>query len=269
MNPVRNKLRVFLIAALVLSASSVTADRLKFGSFVKNRSNLPKSYSAVRSSEIPVSGKGHRFKIYGGDCVVPNYRGQKEGDCTFNSVRSQLMERGYDKPNIKQPAEAWYGWDFLMPNDFPAGSGQVRGLYNYAQWKGNNCPHVSIISNERSTQVFLQLMRTTGTNDCEPFIRKPLVSLNSIKGKWTRFEVYVRWSKGNEGQLKVFVGGKQVGNYSGPTIVALPNKAGEQTKNHFDFGPYLCCTGGLGQIREGTLYYANVARAATREALWK
>lgn len=260
---------IILPVAVSIFGTSAFADRLKFKGFVENQSNLPNSYAAIRSDQIPSSGKGHQFKIYGGDCVVSNYSGQKVGDCTYNSVRSQLVERGYNKPKIKQPDAAWYGFDFLMTKQFPTGSSQITGLYNFAQWKGNNCPHVSIVSHERSHQLFLQLMRTTGVNDCEPLVRKPLLSLNSIKGKWTRFEVFARWSTGSDGKIIVYANGKQVGTYSGVTLVAKPSENGRSIKNHFDFGPYLCCTSGIAKIRPGTLFYANVARAGSREALWK
>ena len=259
-------LAIFFVGA---TGGGALADRLGIRSFVENESNLPDSYSKIRSPDIPLSGEGHQFKIFGGGCVVPNYKGQSVGDCTYNSVRSQLMERGYNKPNIKQPDQAWYGFDFLMPKSFPSGASQVKGLYNFAQWKGNNCPHVSLVSHERSSQLFLQLMRTTGTNDCEPLVRKPLLNLTSIKGNWARFEVFARWSTGEDGQILVFVNGRQVSKYSGPTLVALPSNKQERLKNHFDFGPYLCCTSGIQKIRSGTLYYANVSRAGSREALWK
>ncbi|WP_170756230.1 heparin lyase I family protein [Ruegeria lacuscaerulensis] len=260
---------VFLVLSFVIAGASVNADSLKFRSFEQNRSNLPGSYDAVRSSQIPLSGRGHRFRIYGGDCVVPNYGGQSVGDCTYKSVRSQLMERGWNKPSIKQPESAWYGFDFLMPQDFPIGGAQTKGLYNYVQWKGNNCPHVALVSNQKSTQLAFQLMRTTGTNDCEPLVKKGLLNLNTVKGRWTRIEVFARWSKGNEGRLEFYVDGERVGTHSGPTLTAMPAQSGASIKNHFDFGPYLCCTSGLQNIRPGTLYYANVSRAATRDALWK
>lgn len=257
-----------LIGCETASPPVASVDRLQFSGFEENRSNLPNSYEAFASPDIPVSGQGHQFQIYGGDCVVPNYDGQTEGDCTFNSVRSQLMEPGWDRAGTRQPETAWYGFDFLMPNSFPIGSAQTRGLYNYAQWKGNNCPHVALVSDQRSTQLSVLMMQTTGTNDCAPLVQRGLIDLNRLKGRWVRFEVFARWSKDEDGRLEFYVDGDLVGSYDGPTITALPINPGDAVKNHFDFGPYLCCTSGLRNIRPGELFYANVSRAASREALW-
>lgn len=260
-----------IVAGTIVGLTFLTiptyADDLAFGRFKPNYSNLPKSITQVKSADIPNSGSGYRFELYGGDCVSPNYKGQSEGDCTFNSVRSQLQENGAAQ-STKQPEAAWYAWDFFMPRDFPIHPGQVNGHYNYAQWKGVNCPHAFIGSDHFSSQLFLLVMKTTGVNDCEPIKKISLVPMSSLKGRWTRFEIRARWSFEADGEIAVFVDGQDAGSYSGPTLMASNEQGGRLTKmNHFDFGPYLCCTTGISGIKPGYLFYANVARAKTREAL--
>lgn len=265
---------MFLISVLVLT-STAQADRWDFGRFVESQSNLPESYQRLRDNFEGVEARRiHGFSIYGGDCVVGAYPdGSGRGDCTYGSVRSLLRETSRNgRHTFAQPDQAWYAWDMLIPPDFPTYTRQTRGGYIFTQWKGMDCPHASIAHNPRrgsGNQLILRLQRTTGEHDCAAVAEINLMGMSEFQGQWRHIEVFANWSRGDDGQFLVYIDGQQRGAHQGPTLdpnIRLQNGQ-PSVMNHFDYGVYLCCTGGVHLIQPGTIYYANVERARTRERL--
>ncbi|MCV2864589.1 polysaccharide lyase [Defluviimonas sp. WL0075] len=265
----------FLMITLTVGVSPAFGDRWDFARFRENDSNLPGSYKILRHNiEGIVAKRIHAFSIYGGDCLTGTYSdGSGQGDCSYGSVRSMLRELASGgRGNFSQPDQAWYAWDMLIPTDFPTYTQQTGGGYIFAQWKGFDCPHASIAHNSRAgsgNQLILRLQKTTGQHDCAAVAEINLMPMRDFKGRWRHIEVFANWSNGADGQLTVFIDGKQRGAYRGPTLD--PNiraqNGRDNTTNHFDYGVYLCCTRGVHLVQPGTLYFANVRRARSRENL--
>ena len=265
---------IFILLALVFSTLSkpAFADRWSFSRFQQNDSNLPNSYERLRNIFSEVEARRiDAFKIYGGECKTSSYAdGSGRGDCSYGSVRSMLREVGpQGRYNFQQPDAAWYSWDMQIPSEFPTYTQQTGGGYIFVQWKGVDCPHASIAHNSRSgsgNQLILRLQKTTGLHDCEAVSEINLMSMSDFKGTWRHFEVFVRWSNESDGQIRVFIDGRERGQYNGPTLdpnVRIPS--GELSPpNHFDYGVYLCCTKGVQFVNPGTVYFANVKRAKSR-----
>ncbi|WP_152563278.1 heparin lyase I family protein [Ruegeria halocynthiae] len=266
--------KTMLAAVIIVVAfnDAASADRLKFE---QNGSNLPDSYKQVRKVEGIKAKRVHSFSIYGGDCVTASYGdGTGKGDCTYGSVRSWLRESKSDGRWIfPQPSEAWYGWDMLIPSSFPTVGQQTSGSYTFVGWKGFVCSHASINHSTRKGEggtIYLRLQapRDPANHDCRDIARIPLMKMSDFKGQWRNIQVYAKWSHQSDGQIIVYVDGKQHANYNGPTLNIAPDYPHKKTKmNHFDFGVYLCCTAGVKHVRPGTVYFANVKRAGSQKKL--
>ena len=267
-------MRVFLVLWMILLGTAVQADRFDFALFKRDGSNIPNSFQKLKNAFDGVQAKRvHAFTIYGGDCASGSYPDSSKGDCPYGSVRSMLREYRRSGPwAFPQPETAWYAWDMVIPKDYPTHTGQTGGGYIFVQWKGMDCPHASIAHNARrngGNALILRMMKTTGENDCAAVDEMELMSMPGFKGKWRHMEVFAKWSTGRDGEIRVFIDGRQRGHYKGPTLDSNIRRKNDKPSvmNHFDFGSYLCCTGGVHLVQPGTLYFANVKRAGSREQL--
>lgn len=108
----------------------------------------------------------------------------------------------------------------------------------------------------------LEFNRALGNYECEPHTKLPVAKFTDLVGKWSKFEVFVRWANDASGRATIYLNGLQVQDYKGPTLVA-----GLEKINYFKFGIYLCCTNDVKQIREASALFANVSRAPARTGL--
>lgn len=245
---------------LVALAFAIPVAAQDFGSFKRDELSAPGTAAKVKDPTGSAPAKPvYGFTLPAGYCNPKPYDpGGAESDCTFRSSRSQMFET-----KKSQPAEAWYGVHVYFPKSFPIGGAQTRGHYEFFYWHNRQCPHLTFASDAGgSDQLYLQGNRALGNFDCEPTAKRPIISMKKLLGRWTKFETFVRWSSGSDGRVEVYVDGKLVLAEDGPTLVA-----GYETVNYFKFGVYLCCTKDVGLIKEGSVYYAGVSRAKTRDGL--
>jgi len=228
--------------------------------FFEKHRNLPNSYSVIRTDPFGGGGNGpvHRFEIRTGECGSP----LDQGDCSYNAVRSELAENNHRGTRFGriQPREAWYEWDIGFPDGFPFGPRQTRGYYLFGQWHNGVCPHMNfgIWGGRNSHMLHLrtsQIIPGHRHGDCQPDELIPVIDLREIEGRWAHFVVYVRWSTGNDGEVRVFVDGHQRVQFNGRTLI--PEHVG---RNHFDFGIYLANADSLRRVQPATLYYRDIRR---------
>ena len=198
--------------------------------------------------------------------IEPGCVGKLDGDysdCTYGSVRSELVEDVWTAKTygLGQPSSAWYGWDIYLPSDFPSATTQQNGQNMFGQWHNGQCPHLSVVNQRDTNAVGFQLLRSLGNYECKMTSFFNLTSLTQMRGRWTRFEFFVRWDE-QQGEIIAFVNGIQRARYEGRTLVE-----GLESKNSFRYGLYLCCTDNINLIQPTFVRYANVSRAETREGL--
>lgn len=271
---------VIVFSTLFLLSPAAFADNVDFYKFKPKPENLPKSYKRLRGVEGIDAKHVHAFSIYGGKCKsgkLPDNSGKS--DCDYGSVRSELREQKRGKSFFSafpQPSPVWYGFDLLIPNNYPTKGQQVPAFNIFAQWKAESCPHMAISHWTRPNHenaLFLFLSKHVGpweNHDCEAVAVKKITNMPETKGRWTRFEIFVNWSSGRDGKVEVYVNGTKKLTYHGPNLD--PNNITEtgkrSNKNYFSFGNYLSRSKGIDKIRPGTIYFANVHRAKSREALF-
>ena len=233
-----------------------------FRGFEEKDINQPGGYSLINNpTENTVFKKVHSFSIESGCKSNVTYDDGQSGDCKYGSVRAELSEDGENWPDL-QPDQAWYGWNIYIPKDFPTARQQGSGKYLLGQWHNGQCPHISYINQPGNDNLYLQTMTSLGNYECQNRTKTEIISFTELKGKWTRFETFVKWSSGEDGEVKIYVDGQLKVDRKGSNITV-----GFENNNHFDFGVYLCCTNNIDKIKPTTVLYANVSRASQRENL--
>lgn len=250
-------------AAFVMTTALAQAGDA-FPKFKEEPINAKGSYQLIPdpTGSAPTA-KVDSFTIMPGPCNAKSkYHDNINSDCTFNSVRSQLYQ---PKPDQTQPKEAWYRWSMYLPPDFPIYPRQSSGLYSFAYWHNQDCPHLAIVNDPgSSTKLRLQtnIVPKDGSYDCYPSAKLEFADLKDLVGKWHRFEAHVKWSTGDDGLAEIFLDGKQAVVLNGPTLSKEHPKP-----NYFKYGIYLCCTPGTEFIKPATVLFTDVARAKTQEQI--
>jgi hypothetical protein len=233
-----------------------------FKGFEEKDINQPDGYAFIQNpTESSLFKKVHSFSIEPGCKSNVTYHDGNASDCKYGSVRAELSEDGRNWPDL-QPDQAWYGWDIYIPKDFPTARQQGSGKYLLGQWHNGQCPHISFINQPSNDNLYLQTMTALGNYECRNRSKTKIVSFSELKGKWTRFETFVKWSSNEDGEVKIYVDGQLKVDRKGPNLTV-----GFENNNHFDFGVYLCCTNNINRIKRTTVLYANVSRASQRERL--
>lgn len=194
-----------------------------------------KIYSTVND---PVYGKVHSFQ-FGSECgdLKRNSNGASgyvgnwhSSDCSQNSVRSEISQNGKH-----QPKESWYRWNVYLPNDFPI---QQGGKLLLGQFHNGECPHVSFTSPGNANGILYFETMETWQGDCRDTVRIPFTSIQDLRGKWTEFVMFARWSNKSDGLFQIYLDGKLVVNHKGRTLTK-----GKENSNYVKVGIYQCCNG--------------------------
>ncbi|WP_439508962.1 heparin lyase I family protein [Yoonia sp.] len=235
------------------------------GYWTTNSTSVPGRYAVVSDPETG-TGAVQRFTLREGDCDTS----RDWDDCRYNSGRYEFQEDIWDHPSYgpqSQPKEAWYSWEVRLDEGTLYGSDQPNGPLILGQFKQGTvgCPLIILTHhsgfNDTSLNVWLQ--RDSGLeppNDC-PIVGEARVgSVTDLIGRWARVEMFIRWSRGDDGRVDVYFDGTQRMSYSGPTCV------GNCTNIFRKYGIYFANQRGK-PLTEINAYYRNVGRARTREGL--
>ena len=125
--------------------------------------------------------------------------------------------------------------------------------------RGLGCPHVAFWHYTRDDNdtyaVVLQrnVANTPPPGDCVVVGRKSLISIDEMRGKWTRFEFFIKWSLTNTGEAEGYVNGQRVFSYSGPNCFVDCDKF-----SNFRYGIYFANQRGGVKLRPLNVFYKNV-----------
>ena len=245
-----------------LGGTALARDDLRITGFGQDRfflsdNSQPNGFAMVRDpADASNRQKVYRFSVRPSQCIG--------GDCQQQSARSSLQQGN----NVRQPEEAWYGWDIYFPAGFPTGDRLISGLETFNEWKDQDqCDLVSLSITRGQRKLVWHMEAPTGKamtqfgGDCRMVFEKPVASVSDLVGSWHRFELFARWSGGADGRFVLYLDGKAKVDYSGRTC--NENSA----RNYHLFGNYLCCTPDSTRIAESTVYYRFISRASSRAGL--
>lgn len=261
--------KTVITAIFCLLTASSLAHAENLGGFARNgfeasQNNAPNSYKRIKDpTGLAPTRKVHRFKIEGGFCANVAYNGDaRYDDCKWQSVRSVLSENVFSKSVKGQPKQYWYTWSMYLTPDFPLGRKQVHGQYSFVSFHNRQCPHFALINQTgRDSGLYFTTNIALGNYECKEDARVKIADLADMRGKWVQFEAFVDWDQ-NDGNVQIFMNGKQVLNFDGRTLTA-----GHEDINYFNFGIYLCCTAGVDKVVDAEVLFANVRSAKTRQEL--
>ena len=221
------KFLAIVLLGLLFCSNGFTGDIVKlskdvaFGnSYFKSLSGNYKKYGMQvvdKKDGHPVRAgqKSIRFEVRPGDC------GYNDGwnDCDTDRERHELSGKRMSG------GEWWYSWSIYLPKDFVNVHPTKVCLGQFHQEKG----HVVWMFQNQS------FSKTGGywVDDQVPgYTRKlnQILSQEEMIEKWNDILVNVKWSKKDDGFFKVWLNGKQVYSFEGPTKT--------KAKTYFKFGIY-------------------------------
>ena len=260
--------RILAVFAIMFALTETAApqDFGDFGSFGQVEMNAPGSmkYMADPTGSAPTKDV-FSLHIKSGYCSKSKYGDGVSNDCKFNSTRTSMRET-VAKTNKKaavQPKSAWYGFAVYFPKGDPFGKKQTKGHQDFAYWHNGHCAHLSFRNFAgQEDPLSLGTNIALGGYDCADGLGLKIASFSELEGHWSRFEVFVNWSTSDDGEAKVYLDGKYVVQYKGPTLTK-----GFEVPNYFVFGTYICCTSDVKNIKSHTVLYSAVKRAQSRDGL--
>ncbi len=255
----------FFIAVFSIAFSPIAAysDSFAQNGFFSSELNVPGSFKRINApTNLAPSQRVDSFTVEADFCSQKKYGDNLSSDCKWQSVRSMAVEDVWKHGVLIQPNEQWYGWYMYLDDEFPIRAGQVSGQYIFAQFHNGECPHLAFANRTFDDSIlYLVTNRARGGYECTQVDKIKVLDLKEIRGKWVRFEMYVRWSE-TDGYTEVYVDGKKVAELHGRNLTL-----GFTNKNNFHYGIYLCCTAGIGKVKTATALFANVSSAKVRERL--
>lgn len=249
---------IFLLMALsivnMLLASQSMAQRSDaegFGKMKLQSAGKKYGYSKVKFSD---GSRAERFVLKSGDCP------KQYNDCQIDRERIEFID---SRSNIKVGNEVWIAWSILVPADFPVppSKNDRNILLGQIHQSGPSGPELMFFYNNHGLNLKLSNPHKLDDDPMRPlpnFRWVKLLSRTSMRGKWTRIMVNAKWSRANDGWVKVWVNGTNVWNYSGATTNANDNL-------HFKYGLYRSFVSRCGgPCPDLTVFYKNVKKGPSR-----
>jgi hypothetical protein len=171
------------------------------GAFSFERSLNIKRYGYKRvfaPHPIRAGISSERFEVRPGDC----YWNTGWSDCDNDRERSELSE---EEPYSSVGQEYWYGWSIFIPNNYPNVYPTKTALGQFHQMHGGPPP---VMFQNSSGGYWLDINQMHGGY-------YPLIPKEEFRGRWHDIVVHARWSKNDDGFIKVWVNDVLKASHSG------------------------------------------------------
>lgn len=231
--------------ALVLPALAMAQSSLAEGG--KMRLMSPKkdhSYARVTFSD---GSRAERFTLKAGDCI------RRIGDCDTDRERIEFYD---DRKTTKPGDERWYAWSIYIPADFPVLRGRSPNyILGQVHQFGGSGPEVLLMLQDDGLHLKLSdpfRLDDDPMNPIPDFRRVKLASQSAVKGKWQDFLLQARWSRGEDGQMRLWRNGREVWSYRGANTNA-------NDPLYFKYGIYRSFVSRCGgPCPDASVYFRNV-----------
>ncbi|MDA8764521.1 polysaccharide lyase [Candidatus Pelagibacter bacterium] len=138
--------------------------------------------------------KSWRFEVREGDCGGD----KKHSDCKSNRQRTELQTKEHQKIN----KEYWYSASIYLPNNYVSAA-PVKTVFTQIYERGWK-PILMITDRENK---WLEVGRMWSGEYVE---MKKGIKINDMKGKWTDILINVRYSRKEDGFMKVWINNKLI-----------------------------------------------------------
>jgi hypothetical protein len=179
-----------------------------FSTFNLQTAGKPYAYSATKA---PDGSRAERFELRPGDCP------KDTGDCGSDRER---VEKSEQPPASKVGSEFWYHFSVYVPADWPS-TGVLNTKLGQFHQKGDGKPPILFQLDDRAYVFELSNPAVVQRNKMAP--EKPLAQLQiktaaAMKGNWTNVLVHAKWSRGDDGFVKVWVDGNEMVDLKGANV---------------------------------------------------
>ena len=188
-------------------------------------------YQVVNSPHPVRYGKfSERFEVQPGDCSA-TADGQWD-DCARSRERAELFS---NNTRHREGDISWYRWSIFVPQShqtiFPAYN--TFGQFKHRSKKGTQCGFGILYSfTEANGDLVLAYRKQiddvkygsisdkkpSGDTKVSDFATDLLVPSGELTGQWHDIVVNIHWSQDNDGKLRIWIGGNQVIELTGPTM---------------------------------------------------
>ena len=235
----------WIFAAALLSTSALAGDKGDFARFERSLNSTPHGYQVVDDpTGASPSPRVERFEVRAGEC-------EENGawsDCRADRERSELAE--FDSRSFEGD-EAWYGFSFYLPEDWPDVWPTKTVI---AQWH-QEWRHVVWMLLHRRGALVLDNQSGGATSE---YVE--LIPAGELLGRWRRIEFHAKWSTGKDGLIRLYLDGGLKVERTGPNMTA--------EKVYFKYGVYRSFISRHGHpVPTQSVYFSNVSKAKTRAGL--
>jgi len=239
-----------------VKGSAKTKNTLSSGSGWRFERSLPvgakkHGYQIVSAPDHSVryGNKSERFEVRPGDCS--RSKGSGWDDCEKDRERSELIQRGYTQ---KEGDEYWYRWSIYLP---PTHQNIYRTKLAYAQFHQKGCPPVFMFQ-EFGGGYYMNIQPPIKRHNA----RRKLLEEHEFVGKWNDIVVHARWTRKNDGWIRVWVNGEEKAAYSGKTMSCK--------EVYFKYGVYRSFLSRSAKSKTVTTiaYYDGVVRSKLKEGMF-
>ena len=235
----------WLVFSCVLALPAFSGEKGDFARFERSLNNTPHGYQVVDdpTGAAPI-GQVERFEVRAGECGVNG----GWSDCRADRERSELAE--FDSRN-EEGDEAWYGFNFYLPSDWPDVWPTKTVI---AQWHQEWRHVIWMLLHQRGALV---LDNQSGGSSSE---RIELIPAEELRGRWHRIELHAKWSTRKDGVVRLYVDGELKVERLGPNMTG--------GRVYFKYGVYRSFISRHGHpVPTQTAYFSNVSKAKTQEGL--
>lgn len=210
------------------------------------------NYSRVRFSDGTIA---ERFILRSGDCP------RSTGDCRSDRERIEFFD---SRSGIKPGDEVWYAYSVFLPSDFPIPRGRPNDAtltIGQVHQRGTSGPELLMLYDATGLVVMMSnplQLDDDPMNPLGPFRYAEVASARSLLGRFNRIMIHAKWSRQSDGILEVFLNGRRVWAYEGPTTNA-------NDELYFKYGLYRSFVSRCGgPCPEMVAYYTDVRQGRTR-----
>ena len=222
----------------------------QYTGFQRSLNDRPYGIVQTDKNQGPVfaGNRAERFEVRKGDCAVqPDW-----SDCAMDRERAEMSEL---KPYTQLGQPTWYTWSFYLDPNWPDLTPVTTTIGQFHQ-RDQSVPAILFVQRDGRYMVRIEsakaLYPTTNV--------VTLLKNEELRGRWHTVIVYAKWSTGPDGELKVWINGKQRMDLKGANTV-------NTTPVYFKYGIYRSFVSRTADRPAHILFIDEVRKGPTRESV--
>jgi hypothetical protein len=222
----------------------------QYTGFQRSLNDKPWGILQTDKNQGPVfaGSKAERFEVRQGDCgFQPNWN-----DCTSDRERAEMSEL---KPYTQLAQPTWYSWSFYLDPNWPDLTPVTTTIGQFHQ-RDVETPALLFIQRDNAYKVRIESAKEFYAGK-ETYT---LVQPADLRNRWHTVIVYAKWSTGPDGELKVWINGKQRVDLKGPNTKFT-------TPVYFKYGIYRSFVSRTPNRPAHIVFIDEVRKGPTRESV--